>query len=94
MKALVLLSFLALLSCDGPKIRQELADCEIRPRAVLETGDYNRTFVVQCMQAKGFVVDESIKLAPHQSCWEPVNPDLNAGCYRRDDWLSEQLSRL
>jgi hypothetical protein len=94
MKALILLSFLSLISCDGPKIRQELADCELRTRAVLQDGDYDRGFVIQCMQAKGFVVDRDIKLSQSQYCWDPIKPDLNASCYRRDDWFSEQLSHL
>ena len=94
----VLLAFLA--GCDdGPAIRKALAECMISDKN-LRYGRENLAketdwFLEQCMQAKGYILDETIQPDGHRNlpCSKRPFPALEPKCYRPDIWWSGLLAK-
>lgn len=75
---------LGLAGCDeGPAVRQNLAQCELEPRAHNTAGGFDNSFLLTCMQARGFILDFNQAAA----CKAVPYPAIQATCYRSDDWL-------
>lgn len=80
--AVAVAALVLLAGCDGPEIRKNLAQCKLSAPA------YAVGYLADCMQSRGYVVDER-KRAGRRACIAPYNPEIEADCYRSDDWWSD-----
>lgn len=82
--AVLFVLIFGLAGCDsGPAVRQNLAQCELDPHAHDAVGAFDDSFLLTCMQARGFALDHN-QAGP---CKTILYPAMQATCYRPDDWL-------
>lgn len=95
-KALCMLFvMLSVSACsDGsPEARQNLAKCELSPRASDSYGGYNVKYLITCMQAAGFVEDNNLTESGGTRCYDDGNPWVTSDCYRADNDIAAWLAK-
>ncbi len=85
-----------LAGCDeGSATRQALAQCKVsiedKPKVF---GHYPFGPLLLCMQAKGFVEDNSLIKASGERCGPDIYSHEDAECYRRDTDLAKWLAEV
>lgn len=89
----VALGLFILAGCDdGSPERQALAECMLSPNAKGAFGVPDATYLVLCMQAKGFVTDDRLSTdsGPCSQAWK----EIHASCYRQDGVLGDWGVRM
>jgi len=81
-KLVLIVTLLVLGACDqSPATRQNLAQCEMDPKAKISAGGWDVSFLEICMQARAYSLDPN-------RCGALPFPQIEPGCYRSDTWYA------
>jgi hypothetical protein len=82
----VLAILLLLVGCDrAPAAREVMAQCKLEPKA--EAPLWNEVFLQNCMEARGFVRDDSLLVNSNLRCAGDMSAATESACYRHDSVL-------
>lgn len=59
-----------------------LAQCKAEPELAKARGPAVKASLINCMSAKGFVLDVNLPIAKRYKCSESIYPEMSAECYR------------
>jgi hypothetical protein len=84
----VLAILLLLMGCGrAPTTREGMAQCKLEPKA--EAPLWDEVFLENCMEAKGFVRDDSLSINLNLQCADDVSAATEPACYRHDSVLGK-----
>jgi len=85
--SVVIFLLLPLAACGGPHVRINLAQCKFMPAAKDRLGVWDTKYLAACMQAHGYIVDDSLTGQDGEKCVNLPSPQIDARCYRLDSPL-------
>ena len=93
-RLLALLPLLLLSACnDDAGARQAMAKCKLNPNAQVDAGMADVTFLANCMEAKGYIRDDTLYWSRGAKCADLMSAGEEAGCYRPDNWFESFMAK-